>query len=316
MKYILGIDTSCYTTSLALLDREKNLLWEKRMILNVPLGKRGLAQSEGVFQHVKNLPLLFSALKEDIGKKEIMAIAASTRPRPLVDSYMPVFKVGEGHGRAVAAILDVPFVSVSHQEGHLQAGIWSSGEKIEPPFLAVHISGGTTELLLTKKGEKNLFETKILGTSTDLHAGQLVDRVGVALGLSFPAGKQMDLLASQGKASEMFLPSAVNNYNISFSGAETRALKFISQGKDKKEVALVVLKCIANSLEKVIRKAVEEQKIKTVLLVGGVAANSYLRQRLKQRLEHRAVGASLYFAQPEFSSDNAVGTALSALYLI
>lgn len=316
MEVILGLDTSCYTTSLALVDTSGNLLWEKRIILDVPLGKRGLAQSEGVFQHGRNLPLLFSALKEILEGKKIIAIAASTKPRPYQESYMPVFTVGEGYGKALAVVLNVPFFAVSHQEGHLQAGLWSAQANLTTPFLAVHLSGGTTELLLVEKGKDSIYQLEILGGSLDLHAGQLIDRIGVALGLSFPAGKEFDLLSQKSQITDSPIPSSVSGYNINFSGAETKGLKLISQGTKKEDVALAVLKCVANSLEKIIRQAVEQYKISNVLLVGGVAANSYLRHRVSYRLEHPAVGAKLFFAKPEYSGDNAVGPALLALQFL
>jgi len=312
LEYFLGIDTSCYTTSVALMDRERKLVWEKRIVLDVPLGQRGLAQSEGVFKHIANLPILFREIGELLPKKKIAGVAVSTRPRPLADSYLPVFRVGESQGRSLAAILGCPFVEVSHQEGHLMAGFWSAGVELSPPFLAVHLSGGTTDLLLVKEKEKEdfFFEIDVLGSSLDLHAGQLVDRIGVALGLPFPAGKDLEVLARQGVMGKEFLPSVIRGYNISLSGAETKALRLISSGAQKEDIALAIIQCLANSLEKIIRKAVEEYQIFHILLVGGVASNQYLRERLKKRLEHRAVGAKLYFAEPQFSSDNAVGTAL------
>lgn len=315
MDVVIGIDTSCYTTSVALVDRGENLLWEKRIILDVPLGKRGLAQSEGIFKHIENLPVLLSFLGTYLEKKRIVGVAASIRPRPIANSYLPVFKAGEGHGRSLASVLGSPFIGVSHQEGHLMAGLWSAGMELARPFLAVHISGGTTELLLVRDGKEKdrFFEIDILGASSDLHAGQLVDRIGVALGLPFPAGKFLEELALQGEAGKEVLPSSINNYNINLSGAETKALRLIYQGARSSDVALAVQQCIANSLEKIIRKAINEYKIPQVLLVGGVASNQYLRERLSKRLEHKAVGAKLYFAQPQFSSDNAIGTAILGL---
>mgnify|MGYP005836821453 CR=1 FL=1 len=312
---VIGIDTSCYTTSLALVDKRKNLLWEKRIVLDVPLGQRGLAQSEGFFKHVSNMPLLFADLQKHLSGKQIKAVAASVRPRPVENSYLPVFRVGESQGRSLAAVLSVPFVEVSHQEGHLAVGLWSAGLQLPKPFLAIHISGGTTELLLVKEPERkdNFFQIDILGSSLDLHAGQLVDRVGVALGMSFPAGKDLEALANQGEAGKEVLPSAVRGYNLSFSGAETKALRLIEAGSKAADVALAVLQCLANSLEKIIRKAILQYQISQVLLVGGVAANQYLRQRLSKRLEHPGVGVKLHFAKPQFSSDNAVGTALLGL---
>jgi len=320
MSWVLGIDTSCYTTSLALVDTRGRLIAQQRRLLKVKPGERGLRQTEAVFQHTGNLPELAELLVQEVGPEiklgnKIIAVAASTRPRPVAGSYMPVFKVGEGYGRTLAGVLGVPFVATSHQEGHLIAGLWSGQGPADRDFLAVHLSGGTTELLRVRRletGEEDTFREEILGSSLDLHAGQLVDRVGVSMGLAFPAGPRMEELAKQadGKDEEIRIPSSVKGYDLSFSGAETKAVQLLSLGVAQAAVARAVEKCIANSLEKVIRRAVEEQKLSQVLLVGGVAANNFIRFRLKQRLEHPAVGARLFFADAAHSTDNAIGIAL------
>lgn len=307
---VLGIDTSCYTTSLAIVDMN-NLVAEYRQVLQVPLGQKGLQQSMAVFQHIQNMPALLEKVAQEVDFKELKAIAASTRPRPVPKSYMPVFQVGYSFGQAIASALKIPFVPTSHQEGHLMAGLWSAGCDMPMRFLAVHLSGGTSELLLVEKVNENgiFFQTKLLGGTTDLHAGQLVDRVGVALGMPFPAGPHLEKLAetAEGKLS---IPSAVKKYSFSFSGAETRAKELLKKGYPPAEVARAIEKCITKTIEKVLRAAIAEQGCSHVLIVGGVACNNYFRNRLKERLEHRAVGAKLFFAKREFSSDNAVGVAL------
>src|SRR5690606_7183010 len=120
----LGIDTSAYTTSVALVGVDGQLLADARTVLAVPAGSRGLRQSEAVFQHIRRLPELMERVMGS-GRARVMAVAASTAPRPVPDSYMPVFKAGEAVARAVAAALGVPFVPLSHQEGHVWAGLWS-----------------------------------------------------------------------------------------------------------------------------------------------------------------------------------------------
>ncbi|WP_227766003.1 O-sialoglycoprotein endopeptidase [Zhaonella formicivorans] len=307
----LGIDTSCYTTSLAVVDAGGKLITEHRQLLKVPLGAKGLQQSSAVFQHVQNLPLLLEKVAGEVNFAQLSGVVTSSRPRPVEGSYMPVFTVGSGFGRAIAASLKIPFLITSHQEGHLMAGLWSAKANIPPRFLAVHLSGGTSELLLVEMAKKGgvVFKAELLGGTTDLHAGQLVDRVGVALGLPFPAGPHLQNLAmgAQGKLS---IPAAVRKYCFSFSGAETRAKDYINRGEEPAEIARAVEKCIAKTLEKVLRLAVDQYSCHDILLVGGVACNSFLRARLKERLEHRAVGARLHFAESRYSSDNAVGTAL------
>ncbi|MBC7325387.1 MAG: O-sialoglycoprotein endopeptidase, partial [Moorella sp. (in: Bacteria)] len=207
--------------------------------------------------------------------------------------------------------LQVPFLATSHQEGHLAAGMWSSGGQLDDTFLAVHLSGGTSEILRVSRRAGG-FEVTRLGGTMDLHAGQLVDRVGVLMGLNFPAGPQMELLAREvgDNGEKVRLTSAVRGYNFSFSGPASQAERLLAAGVDRAAVARAVEQCLAKTLERVLRRAVVDTGIRDILIVGGVAANTYLRSRLRHRLEHRAVGARLHFADPEYSADNAVGVAL------
>jgi N6-L-threonylcarbamoyladenine synthase len=316
LSLIIGIDTSCYTTSLAVVDRDGKLVYQDKKLLKVVEGERGLQQSAGVFQHLSNLPQMIERLFQTIEPKKISLIGVSSRPRPIEDSYMPVFKVGEGFGQALSSSLQVPMIRTSHQEGHVMAGIWSALGPTKDNFLCVHLSGGTSELLLIEKNKSNepmpkIFEIKLLGATKDLHAGQFVDRVGVALGLPFPAGPSLEELATQ-SSNQLQIPSYVKGFRISFSGPESAALRLIQQGENKAEIARAVESCIAKTLEKVLKEAIVSLGIKDILIVGGVAANTFLRERLKNRLEHKAIGANLYFAKPEYSTDNALGTAIIA----
>lgn len=310
MELFLGIDTSCYTTSLAVVDGEGNLFSEARRVLKVPEGGRGLAQSEAVFQHIGSLPDLFTEVFGEFGSYTFKGVAASTCPRSVPGSYMPVFKVSEGYGRSIAALLGIPFLGTSHQEGHLAAGMWSAGGPKDKDFLAVHVSGGTTEILRVAR-EKSNFGVKLLGGSSDLHAGQFIDRIGVGLGLPFPAGPHLEKLARE-SSQELSIPSSVRGFNVSFSGPEAQALRLIQWNQPAADIARAVEQCVANSLEKIIKLGILDTQLTSVLIVGGVSANLNIRERLRRRLEHKAVGARLYFASPELSSDNAVGTALLA----
>jgi len=304
--YTLGIDTSNYTTSFCLIDEQGQIVKEERRLLKVEEGERGLQQSAALFQHVQNMPVLIESFGDLTGK--LSAVAVSTRPRRLVGSYMPVFTAGIAVGRSLAVTHGVPFIETTHQEGHIAAGEGSAGEVPADHFLAVHISGGTTDLLDVKRLPDG-YEIDELGCSIDLHAGQFVDRVGVALGLPFPAGPHLEQLAMESTNEDVTLPSPVNGYNMSFAGPESAAMRLIQQGTPAADVARAVERCIAKGLEKTLRKAVEERGVKDLLIVGGVAANTFIRERLKLRLEHRAVGARLYFALPKYSTDNAFGVA-------
>ncbi|WP_172635902.1 O-sialoglycoprotein endopeptidase [Desulfitobacterium dichloroeliminans] len=309
MALYLGIDTSAYTTSLAIVDDQAVLVYENRKVLDVPQGERGLAQSVALFQHVQNLPQLVAAVPQEYWG-EIAAIGVSTAPRPLKESYMPVFTPGFGVATAMAAARCIPLVLTSHQEGHLAAGLISS-ELSGTRFLAVHISGGTTELLEVQRQLPGQMDIRILGGTTDLHAGQFIDRVGVRLGLPFPAGKSLEALARQANPeAATWLPSAVKEFEVSFSGVESAAQRLIDQGKEPADVARAVEGCIVRTLTKLLKAGTEETSIKEILIVGGVASNQYIRQELERRLAN--VG-HFHWALPNWSRDNAIGVAVLTL---
>ena len=306
----LGIDTSYYTTSAALVDGSGRLLEDRRRPLAVRPGDRGHSPAEAVWKHIKSLPEEVEPLLAAY-RGRIAAVAASTRPRPAEGAFLPPFKVSEGFGRTVAASLGVPFYPSSHQEMHIMAGLWSADRPPEgEQFLAVHLSGGTTELIRVTRRPGG-FDEELLGGTVDLHAGQFVDRVGVALGLPFPAGPHLERLMAEGTPNRVVLPSHVDGLRLSFSGPETAAQRLVGQAAPA-DLAMAVIYCIAKTLEKWLRNAMAETGLHEVLIVGGVSANQLLRQRLRVKLEHRAVGGRLSFAQPKYSTDNAVGTALLA----
>ena len=319
----LGVDTSCYTTSLAVADRQGRLLADKRRLLPVAAGARGLRQSEGVFHHVRQLPQVMTELSEALDfplKERLAGIAASVSPCRHKDSYMPVFRTGESLAKSLSAAFDVPFMATTHQEGHLMAALWSLEETLAPPFFAYHLSGGTTELLLVEALEKRPrfgFSYQIIARSLDLPAGQLVDRTGVTLGLPFPSGPHLEGLSKElGEALPKYsIPTFCREGNVSFSGAEAWVLRAKRAGLPPAQIARSVEHAIAGSLEKSLSQALERYPVRGAVLMGGVAANGYIRQRLDKRLKGRL---PCYFAQPRYSSDNAVGVALlgAALELI
>lgn len=306
MTYYLGIDTSAYTTSLAIVDQKTGLQWEARKVLDVPAGERGLAQSEAFFQHVQNLPHLVEKVPTHLWK-ELAGIGVSTAPRPVEGSYMPVFAAGYCVASSLATGLQLPLYPTSHQEGHLAAGI-VSGELTENRFLAIHLSGGTTELLEVDKKEPGKIQIKLLGGTTDLHAGQFVDRIGVRLGLPFPAGKELERLAQGADAgAASLLPSSVKGFEVSFSGVESAAQRLIDQHTPPAQVARAVEGCVARTIAKLLQAGIEKTGIKHCLIVGGVASNLFIRSELTRRLVRKA---QLYWAEPEWSRDQAIGVAL------
>jgi len=309
MKTVLGIDTSCYTTSAALVSASGRLVASSRRLLTVEEGERGLMQSQGLFQHVRNLPDMIADVMLKAPDAQIVAVCASTRPRPAEDSYMPVFRAGESQARAAAAMLRVPFYPVSHQEGHVRAAMVDSGIEASQPFLALHLSGGTTEILLCDHGDLTL-----LGGSLDLHAGQLVDRTGVRMKLGFPAGPALERLAMEGVkngAVRSMIGVSVKGVNCNMAGAENKIVKFMESGEMTNEaIAAEVFDFLARTIERQIEAACEQTGCRQALLAGGVASSVLLRELLLQRAKKRRLNCRLCFARPELSGDNAVGVAL------
>ena len=303
MSAVLGIDTSCYTTSAALVSVEGELLGSARRLLTVGEGERGLQQSQGLFQHVKNLPDMIGQVMQ--GAPQICAVCASVRPRPAEESYMPVFRAGESQARAAAALLRVPFYPVSHQEGHVRAAMVDAGIDAGRPFLALHLSGGTTEILLADQGRLTL-----LGGSLDLHAGQLVDRTGVRMGLGFPAGPALEKLAMQA-APQGLLGVSIKGTSCNLAGAENKIERWLAQGEiSREQIAAEVFDFLCRTIERMIENACEATGARQALLAGGVASSMLLRGMLNVRAKKRRLNCRLHYAHPELSGDNAVGVAL------
>lgn len=307
MKAILALDTSCYTTSVCLAGLDGTLIAQARRLLTVKEGARGLRQSEMVFQHVENLPGLIAELPT----AAIAGIAASVKPRPCEGSYMPAFTVGASFGRSMASLWEVPFFETTHQEGHVMAGLRSCMWTPEGPFLCLHLSGGTTELLEVAP-RRGGFDIAIAGQGVDLHAGQLIDRTGTALAYPFPAGSAMDAAALEYAASGAEIPlvkTTLDGPDIHLSGAEAAAGRLIAAGTPREAVAAAVLDTLTRMVDKWVWRAVQETGYRDVLLVGGVSASGYMRRYLPARLEKRSREITVRFAQARYSTDNAMGVA-------
>lgn len=294
MSLFLGIDTSNYTTSLAISGDEQVSI---RKIIDIKEGMRGIRQSDGVFVHLKTLPVLYDKLKIDFSK--ISAVGVSTRPRSVDGSYMPVFLAGENFARVISKTLGVPLYAFSHQDGHIMAGIMSSGDMslLDKRFCCLHLSGGTSEIL-DCKFQNGTFSAKIIGGTLDISLGQLIDRVGVKLGMKFPCGAELDELSKKAE-SHIKLKTSVKDGYMNLSGMETKLLS-LAETEKKEVIAKTTLDFVARS----VLDALSRFEFKDILFVGGVSANSYLRTFLKENIQ-----ANLHFASCELSSDNAVGIA-------
>lgn len=305
-RIVIGLDTSCYTTSAAAVTVEGQVLASCRKLLPVKAGERGLRQSEAVFIHVRQLPERLEELGRAVQGHEIVAVCASRTPRDDEESYMPVFQVGDAHARGLAAMLGVPCFASTHQRGHVAAAMVDSGVE-EGNLLAVHLSGGTTELLSLRGDELTL-----LGGTLDLHAGQFVDRAGVALGLPFPAGPYLEKLAVQGQ-SKALLPAnmAECDLHCHFSGAESQVQRWIRQGEmPREDIAREVYDLLARTVSRMILAGSRDTGIRQVLIAGGVASSALFRRLVTERIHKKDRDFRVCFGKPEYSGDNAVGAAL------
>ena len=304
MRVVIGLDTSCYTTSCAAVTAEGEVVASCRRLLPVELGQRGLRQSEAVFSHVRQLPGLMEELGQHIAGAQIAAVCVSRTPRDDPDSYMPVFQVGDAQARALAAMLGVPCFASTHQRGHIAAakvdsGIWPGD------LIAVHLSGGTTEVLALRGDELSL-----LSGTLDLHAGQVVDRVGVALGLPFPAGPELEKLARRGK-SRAELPVSMDGMRCHLSGAESQLQRWIAAGqRPPEDVARETYDVISRTVARMVCAAAEATGIRQALIAGGVASSALMREMITSRVAKRDRELRICYGKPEYSGDNAVGAAL------
>lgn len=307
MRVALGFDTSCYTTSAAAVDEHGAVVAAERMLLPVREGQRGLRQSEAVFAHVRQMPKVMEMLGSRLDGAQIVAVCASARPRDGEDSYMPVFTVGLGHASVLASTLGVPVYETSHQQGHIAAGLIGNAAP-EGPFVALHLSGGTTELLDCREGALTL-----LGGSEDLHAGQLVDRVGVALGLPFPAGPALERLATAcSENTSALLPTSVSRDGLSchLSGVETKAQRLIQAGDLSRErIAAEVYDVLARTVARLLDGACRRTGARQALVVGGVASSALLRRLAGERLSRLRSPVRVLYGQAQYSADNAAGVA-------
>lgn len=293
---VLGIDTSNYTTSVALVDRDGGTVADVRRLLEVKRGERGLRQQEALFQHIKNLPELLAAASDEIDLPgRLAAVAVSTRPRPQEGSYMPVFLAGETVARSVATAMAVPLYTFSHQEGHIAA----AAPQQETPFHAFHLSGGTCELLSVRESAgENAYDIEIVGGTRDISFGQLLDRIGVFLGLEFPAGSALDTIALAEKESvEGLPPIRIRDRWIHLAGAETAYRQRLTEADRAKDALIRTLfEQVATTI------AAMTEGLRDTVLIGGVSESAFIRQALAERTD-------LLFSEKGLGQDNAVGMA-------
>ena len=297
---VIGFDTSNYTTSIAYFDSETAINCSQ--LLPVKVGELGLRQSDAVFHHTKSLPELSGRLFSNVDISKVTAVGVSTRPRAVEGSYMPCFMVGYSHAKLLADALHVPLVECSHQQGHVAASLWSADrlDLMEHPHLAWHLSGGTTELLLVEPDGKNV-QCKRIGGTTDISAGQLIDRTGNLLNLPFPSGKHVDQLSTSASNQDVFRVKT-KDLEFSLSGVQNKVSEYFDKCSDPAETAAYALRCVCYAVYRTTMDAIHKYPGLPVVFSGGVASNQMLRQQLEP--------LNPIFAQPQYSTDNAMGVAV------
>lgn len=299
--YHIGIDTSAYTTSIAIIDSDFNVVKNLKYMLKVENGKKGLRQQEAVFQHIMNLSKYIEEAFLDIDKSLIATISCSNKPRNSENSYMPVFLVSELIAKTMGSMLDITPFYFSHQEGHLGVVVDYLEEMKIEQFIGLHFSGGTSEILKIKM--KNFkFDIEIIGGTLDISFGKFIDRVGVALGFDFPAGKYIESLNVNNQTT-LKQPISVKEGWFNLSGAETYLLKEIDRGIAKEEIACATEQIMEKTLLRALENLVTDTK-SYIVFTGGVASNTRLRNSLVAKYGNYAI-----IPEKSLCTDNAVGLA-------
>lgn len=305
MSYFLGIDTSNYTTSVALYNSCTNEIISKKKLLPVKSGEKGIRQSDAVFHHTVQLPELMDELFD--GKEyNIVGVGVSVKPCNEEGSYMPCFLTGISIATSISNVLNVPLYRFSHQDGHIVAALYSADkiDMINQRFLAFHISGGTSQALLVEPNE-TYFKTKIISDSLDLKAGQAVDRVGISLGLKFPCGPELEKLALNSNRELQKIKVFRRDGNFSLSGVENKCKKMLDDGETPEDVSMFCLSYIYSAIDDTVNEILSNYGDLPIVFSGGVMSNSIIRNELLKKYNS-------YFAEPYYSSDNACGIAILA----
>ena len=300
----MGIDTSNYTTSISFCDQGGQVLVNYKQLLPVKKDQVGLRQSDACFAHIKNiLGVPQRLLPAGYTVADIAAIGVSTSPTTAEGSYMPCFMVGNSFANLLANLLGVPLYTFSHQQGHIMAALYGANalDLLQGPFLAFHVSGGTTDMLLVK-AKDNQLQIQQIGASLDLKAGQAVDRVGHMLGIPFPAGPQLDQLACKSKQTFRCRP-VIKGLNCCLSGLENQCQKMLNDRQPSEDIARYCIEFIQQTLAKMTAAALNQYGTMPILFAGGVMSNTIIQDSLSKQFGGR-------FAPPVFSSDNAAGISL------
>ena len=312
---VLGIESSCDETSVAIISNDI-------LTSNLISSQDFHAQFGGVVPELSSrahlqiiIPLLKDALKKSNLKLDEIDLICATAGPGLIGALL----VGLTFAKGLAYSLDKPFVAVNHIEGHIYSGFLMD-EKPEFPFLVLVVSGGHTLLLLVESFTKVIK----LGTTVDDAAGEAFDKVSKLLGFGYPGGPQIQEAASQGNREKISFPIAElkEPYNFSFSGLKTAVLRYVQANfkdvnsistDDRNDIAASFQKAVVKALTQKVEKALNQFQVKSISLVGGVAANEQLRKSfedLSSKYNKKLVIPSL-----EFCGDNAAMIAFRGMKL-
>lgn len=304
---ILGIETSCDETGVAIYDSEKGLIANQlysQIEMHADYG--GVVPELASRDHIrKTLPLIQAALQEaNLTSKEIDGIAYTSGPG-LVGALL----VGATIARSLAYAWNVPALGVHHMEGHLLAPML---EENPPsfPFIALLVSGGHTQLVKVE----NIGKYELLGESIDDAAGEAFDKTGKLLGLDYPAGVAVSKLAEQGKTDRFTFPRPMTDrpgLDFSFSGLKTFAANTVNTHLDEQgnldqqtkcDIAYAFQKAVIDTIIIKCKRALEQTGYKRLVMAGGVSANKQLRQELAEFMQN--YGGEVFYPRPEFCTDN------------
>ena len=301
--YILGIESSCDETSAAVLKDDRVL---SNIIANQEIHKKfnGVVPELASREHQKNIiPVVIEALnKANIEKKDINAVAYTFGPG-LLGSLL----VGSSFAKSLSIGLKIPIIAVNHMQAHLLCHFIDQNiEKPDFPFIGVTLSGGHTQIIMVK----NFFDMKLIGSTLDDAIGEAYDKCGRLMGLDYPSGPLIDKLSKNGDNSRFKFPlPKVDGLNVSYSGVKTSFLNFLSKkSKPFIEENLVDLcASIQSTLNKIIINkivlATQKFNIKTVVIGGGVACNSNLRNELLNLSIKKEI--KVHLPIKEYTTDNA-----------
>ncbi|HHR6129645.1 TPA: tRNA (adenosine(37)-N6)-threonylcarbamoyltransferase complex transferase subunit TsaD [Providencia alcalifaciens] len=308
---VLGIETSCDETGIAIYDDKLGLLANQLYSqIKVHADYGGVVPELASRDHIrKTVPLIQAALKEaNLTREDIDAVAYTAGPG-LVGALM----VGATVGRALAFAWDVPAVAVHHMEGHLLAPMLEE-KSPEFPFVALLVSGGHTQLISVT----GIGEYELLGESIDDAAGEAFDKTAKLLGLDYPGGPVLSRMAQQGVAGRFVFPRPMTDrpgLDFSFSGLKTFAANTIRDNPDdpqtRADIARAFEDAVVDTLAIKCKRALEQTGFKRLVMAGGVSANRTLRAKMEEVLKQR--GGEAFYARPEFCTDNGAMIALAGL---